>query len=55
MRYMSLQVFLELSFSVPLIANATVVIEDTFLLLDGLEVEAEALKELRATVCLEIG
>ncbi|KAF8807281.1 S-adenosyl-L-methionine-dependent methyltransferase [Phlegmacium glaucopus] len=29
--------------------------EDTFLLLDGLEADAEALKDLRATVCLEIG
>ena len=40
----------------PLVANATCCLtEDTFLLLDGLEADAEALKELRATVCLEIG
>lgn len=30
-------------------------LEDTFLLLDGLEADTEALKELRATICLEIG
>lgn len=29
--------------------------EDTFLLLDGLEADAKALKELQASVCLEIG
>lgn len=55
MRYMSQQVFVEAIHFKVIDSWRDLPTEDTFLLLDGLEADAKALKELQATVCLEIG
>ncbi len=38
-----------------LLAITDITVEDSFILLDALEADAAALRELRATLCVEIG